>query len=77
VLLTLGQVLDKDVAKLLYTDFGVGRWWESLGLTPLSQAEPQVLLYIRLLSIGTLTLLLAALIALWMRWQKRWKARRR
>jgi hypothetical protein len=76
VLLTLGQVLDKDVAKLLYTDFGVGRVWEYLGGMPLSQAQDRVLLYIRLLSIVTLTLLIAALIALWMRWHKWWKARR-
>jgi hypothetical protein len=76
VLLTLGQVLDKDVAKLLYTDFGVGRVWEYLGGMPLSQAQDRVLLYIRLLSIVTLTLFIAALIALWMRWHKWWKARR-
>jgi hypothetical protein len=75
VLLTLGQVLDKDVAKLLYTDFGVGRVWEYLGGMPLSQAQDRVLLYIRLLSIVTLTLLIAALIALWMRLQKWRKAR--
>jgi hypothetical protein len=76
VLLTLGQVMDKDMARLLYTDFGLGPWWERLGFTPLSQATDKVILYIRLLSIAAFTLGIAALIMLWMRLQTWRRARR-
>ncbi|MGE3536888.1 MAG: hypothetical protein AB7N91_05540 [Candidatus Tectimicrobiota bacterium] len=80
--LALGQVLDKDVARVLYTHLRLDKAWRWLGRAPLPPApdlDDLTLLLIRLGIMLVLTLLLALLthtgIRLLHRWQARWPGR--
>ncbi len=80
IALALGQVLDRDVAKELYTHWGLGQVWRFLGgaaveLSP--NADEALLLSIRLVSIIVLTVGIAACLGLGGWLLRRWKARGR
>ena len=78
IFLALAQVLDKEVARVLYTYGGVERVWLFLGGTPVAWSQnpddPR-LFYIRLGIIVGLTLVLAMLMGVGTRLLQRWKAR--